>query len=124
MDPELARFLREELGADFAPAGGEWQVTTDVKVWRGSGGADAASTIAWHYLAITDDVAASLRAASSGRTAAWGSVSVEVTIGATSWRTSAFPSKDLGGYFLPLKQAVRKKERLAEGDRVTATLRI
>lgn len=51
-----------------------------------------------------------------------GSVYVEATIGATTWRTSLFPSKAVGGWLLPLKAAVRKKEKLAEGTSVEALL--
>ena len=46
----------------------------------------------------------------------FGSVRVEVTIGATTWRTSIFP----GGqrYALPLKKAVRAAEGIEPGDDV------
>ena len=54
--------------------------------------------------------------------AAWGSVYVEATIGATTWRTSLFPSKQVGGWLLPLKAAVRKAEKIAEGSVIEAVL--
>ena len=54
--------------------------------------------------------------------AAWGSVYVEATIGSTIWRTSLFPSKQAGGWLLPLKAAVRKAEKIAEGSVVEAEL--
>ena len=57
-----------------------------------------------------------------GCSAAWGSVYVKVTLGGTSWATSVFPSKDVGGYLLPVKAAVRKKEGVGEGDVVTVEL--
>ena len=59
-----------------------------------------------------------------GRSAAWGSVYVTVSIGDTRWQTSLFPSKEAGGWLLPVKAAVRKAERLAEGDAVTLTLSV
>ena len=124
LDPELVRFLREELALDMAYPR-SWQVTAPVLVWRGKADTpDMASTVAWHYLAIAGDVAEAMRAAAPGRKAAWGSVYVTVTLGATSWNTSLFPSKDIGGYFLPLKLMVRKKEKLAEGDMVSITLQL
>ena len=58
-----------------------------------------------------------------GRTGGFGSVRISATIGATTWQTSIFASKDVGGYLLPLKAAVRKAERLAEGTPVDALLR-
>lgn len=120
-DPELIRFLREELG-EALPAGGEWSFTGPLWLWRGKAKDGTASTMAWHFVTITGDVADAVRAAAPGRSAAWGSVYVTVTIGKTRWQTSLFPSKEAGGWLLPVKAAVRKAEKLAEGDEVTLTL--
>jgi hypothetical protein len=119
-DPELIRFLREELGEE-APSAGSWAFTGPIWVWRQAKDGTPAKT-AWYFITIDGDVAESIRAAAPGRTAAWGSVYVGVTIGATEWRTSLFPSKNVGGYVLPIKASVRKAERLAEGDVVTIRL--
>jgi hypothetical protein len=124
-DPELIRFLREELGETLV-AGGSWQHQGPVWLWRGKAKADGAepapSSTAWHFVTIDGAVADAIRAAAPGRSAAWGSVYVEATIGGTTWKTSVFPSKEAGGYLLPLKAAVRKAERLVEGDMVTVTI--
>jgi hypothetical protein len=47
-------------------------------------------------------------------------IPVRVRIGDTEWATSLWP-KD-GRYIVPLKDAVRKAEGLAEGDTVTVRL--
>lgn len=112
---DLARFLREELGGE-APAGGSWDITGKLWRWQSKAKDGTPSPVAWFFVTIDGLVAEAIRAASPGRTAAWGSVYVSVTIGATSWRTSLFPSKDVGGYLLPVKAAVRKAEQLTEGD--------
>ena len=54
----------------------------------------------------------------------FGSVRVVVTIGASVWSTSLFPSKELGAYVLPVKRAVRNREDLDIGDRASISLRI
>lgn len=127
LDPELIRFLREELGHEV-PSGREWTFTGPLWIWKGKGADGAAegkpSPSSWHFVTITGEVAAGIRAAAPGRSAAWGSVYVKVRLGDTSWATSVFPSKDVGGYLLPVKAAVRKKERVAEGDVVTVELRV
>ena len=120
-DPELARFLREELGED-APGGGSWQFTGSMWLWRGQAKDGTPTKTAWHFVTIDGVVAEGIRMAAPGRTAAWGSVYVRVTIGATSWQTSLFPSKNVGGYLLPIKASVRKAEKLVEGDVVTVSL--
>lgn len=122
-DPELARFLREELG-ETLPAGESWNVTTALWLWRGKAKDGTPSRTAWTFLTITGPVAEALRAAAPGRSAAWGSVYVTARIGETAWRTSAFPSKDVGGYLLPVKASVRKAEKLAEGDTVTVAISV
>jgi hypothetical protein len=47
-------------------------------------------------------------------------VPVEVSIGRTRWRTSLFP-KD-GGYVLPLRDSVRRREDVELGDLVGVQL--
>jgi hypothetical protein len=120
---DLARFLREELG-DEAPTGGEWDVTGTLWRWQGKAKDGTPSSMSWFFITIDGAIAEAIRAASPGRTAAWGSVYVAVTIGATSWRTSLFPSKEVSGYLLPVKAAVRKAERLAEGEAAKVRLTI
>ncbi|UVO55216.1 DUF1905 domain-containing protein [Sphingomonas sp. SUN039] len=120
-DPELIRFLREELG-EGVPAGGSWTFTGPLWLWRGKTKDGTASTMAWHFVTIDGDIADAIRAAAPGRMAAWGSVYVTARIGGTEWRTSLFPSKEVKGYLLPVKAAVRKSEKLVEGDRITVSL--
>lgn len=120
MDADLARFLRDELG--YAPEGaapGPWVARGPVMLWPGPG--ETATKGAWYFLVIDGETAQAIRA-SAVNAAAWGSVPVEATIGATTWRTSLFPSKAHGGWLLPLKAAVRKAEKLAEGTPAQAVL--
>lgn len=116
-DPELARFLRDELGVDTtssATRAGPWRFTGPVWLWRGSGTGPPPKA-AWYFITIDGETAASIRAATRGTTGGFGSVRITATIGDTAWQTSLFPSKDSGGYLLPLKAAVRAAEGLAEG---------
>ena len=123
MEADLARFLRDELG--HAPEGTagpwpeSWIVRGPVWLWQGSDGASAKGS--WYFLTIDGETAQVIRA-HAVNAAAWGSVYVEATIGSTIWRTSLFPSKAAGGWLLPLKAAVRKAERIAEGSVIEASL--
>jgi hypothetical protein len=78
--------------------------------------------MSWHFLTIDGEVADAIRVASSGQSAAWGSVYVEADIGETCWCTSVFPNKARQGYMLPIKASVRKAEKLAEGDMITVRI--
>lgn len=120
VDADLARFLRDELGvAPEGNAAGPWTARGAVWLWQGSDGAPAKGS--WYFLTIDGEAAQAIRA-SAVNAAAWGSVYVEATIGSTTWRTSLFPSKQAGGYLLPLKAAVRKAEKIVEGSVVDAVL--
>ena len=54
----------------------------------------------------------------------FGSVRVEVTIGASTWKTSLFPSKQAGAYVLPVKRAIRLAEGLDIGDTAAVTIEL
>lgn len=122
-DPALADFLRSELGLadDGSPTTLAWSHSGPVWIWRGSGNGPPPKA-AWYFLTIDGETAAAIRAAATGKTNGFGSVRVTATIGKTSWQTSLFPSKDSGGYLLPLKASVRRAERLDGGTTATATL--
>jgi hypothetical protein len=51
-------------------------------------------------------------------------VKVEVTVDDFTWRTSIFPSKDSGGYFLPVKIEVLRNTGIAAGDLVRVALEL
>jgi hypothetical protein len=121
LDPELIRFLREELGHEL-PTGRNWTFSGPLWIWKGKVQDGKPSPVSWHFLTITGAVADGIKAAAPGRTAAWGSVYVKVRLGGTLWQTSVFPSKEAGGYLLPVKAIVRKKEGVGEGDVVTVEL--
>ena len=111
-DPELAHFLATQLGVAAPDAPDRnWATTAPVWIWRGNGNGPPPKA-AWYFLTIDGDVADAIRATTRGSTGGFGSVRVTATIGATTWTTSLFPAKDLGGYLLPLKASVRKAERL------------
>ncbi len=82
---------------------------------------------AWFFVTLPHDVSDEIDEATApalaGR-AGFGSVRVEVTIGRTTWRTSVFPDAERRAYVLPVKQAVRSAERLADGDRVDVAITV
>jgi hypothetical protein len=120
VDADLARFLRDELGhAPEGAASGPWRVSGPVWLWQGADGAPAKGS--WYFLTIAGETAEAIRSAAT-RADAWGSVRIEASIGATTWRTSLFPSKQAGGWLLPLKASVRKAEKITEGMVVEAVL--
>src|SRR4051794_23987250 len=67
---------------------------------------------AWYFLTLPVDAAEEIRARTRGERRGFGSVRVHATIGRTTWATSIFPDTRSSSYVLPVKAAVRKRERL------------
>jgi hypothetical protein len=103
---------------DDEPNGQTITATGPVWLWR----AEPPAKGSWHFLTIAGETATAIRHTAGGRSGGWGSVRVTATIGETSWQTSLFPSKQQGGYMLPLKADVRKREGVNEGDEISVTL--
>ena len=77
---------------------------------------------AWHFVTVPPEQSDAVRMFAPDTGRGFGSVRVRATIGGSTWTTSVFPSKAHGGYLLPVKKAVRARERLAAGDRAAVTL--
>lgn len=92
-------------------------VTGPLKVWTNDEGRV-------HFMSVPAELSGEIRAHAVLVRRGFGSVKVEVTLDDVTWRTSIFPSKDTGGYFLPVKIEVLRKTGIAAGDEVTAELEL
>ena len=89
--------------------------TTELRLYPGDGG--------WGYVVLPPDAAAQVKffgVAAKG----FGSVRVEVTIGKSRWKTSAFRDSKSGSYLLPIKATIRKAEKITFGDQPKIALEI
>jgi len=77
----------------------------------------------WVFANLPEDVADEIEDAAPEPRRGFGAVKVEVTVGASTWRTSVFPSKQDATFVLPVKKAILKAESLAVGDTVKISLR-
>jgi hypothetical protein len=96
------------------PASVRLEFAAELVYWRGPS--------PYHYLAVPPDGCDLLHMVAPVATYGWGVIPVTVTIGRTTFTTSLFP-KD-GGYLVPVKDAVRRAERLELGDEVAVELTI
>jgi hypothetical protein len=76
----------------------------------------------WHFVTVPSEHADELRERAMATRRGFGSIKVEATIGATTWRTSVFPDRASESYLLPLKRVVREAEGLGEDDTVVVVL--
>ncbi|HUR77538.1 MAG TPA: DUF1905 domain-containing protein [Acidimicrobiales bacterium] len=78
----------------------------------------------WFFVTVPSEISEEIGVRFGTRAAGFGSIRVEVSIGATTWRTSVFPDKKRGAYVLPVRKQVRKAEGLEGGSRATVALRV
>jgi hypothetical protein len=88
----------------------------EAEVWEWS------SKASWFFVSLPEDEADDIEERYRRQAAGFGSIRVEVTIGATTWRTSLFPSNEERTYVLPLKKAVRTAEGLGPGSTANVEL--
>ena len=87
-----------------------------------------AAPAAWHFITIDGEAGEALSGTALMRRmerslGGFGSLKVTATIGDSTFRTSLFPSKELG-WLLPVKASVRKAEGIGEGDAVQVILEV
>jgi hypothetical protein len=92
--------------------------TFRAEVWEHEGPAS------WFFVSLPDDLADDILETHGARAKGFGSIRVEVTIGATRWQTSLFPDSKRRTYLLPVKAAVRRAEALDAGVVATIELRV
>ncbi len=93
-------------------------------LWRWTGGSGGS----WHFLTIDGAAGEALSGTALMRRmertlGGFGSLKVTATIGESTFKTSLFPSKELG-WLLPVKASVRKAEGIGEGDEVVVVLEV
>lgn len=91
-----------------------WTFTAELFRWQGDG--------AWFFVRVPQEISDDVRDSLTGPPGGFGSVRVDVTIGASTWTTSLFPEKASGTYVLPVKKAVRAAEGIDDGDTVTVEI--
>lgn len=76
----------------------------------------------WYFITVPDELCRDLQGLAVAVSYGWGMIPVTVTSGSSTWTTSLFP-KD-GGYVVPVKAQVRKRERVDEGHTMTVHLTV
>jgi hypothetical protein len=76
----------------------------------------------FHFVTVPEDECRDLAASAALVSYGWGMIPVDARVGGTSWTTSLFP-KD-GRYLVPVKDRVRRAERLEVGDLVAVRLTV
>ena len=86
----------------------DFDFQADLWLWKESG--------SWHFITVPEEPSSAIRNFAPEAKRGFGSVRVKVRIGETGWKTSVFPDKASGNYFLPIKKSVREAEGLSAGS--------
>lgn len=82
-------------------------ISINVKIWRWPG------DIGWHFVSLPKEYYKIIRDKNPK-----GMIHVKVTCDEYSWNTALFPHSKTKSFILPIKQSVRNKLNLWDGDRV------
>lgn len=94
----------------------QYKISTYIWLYPGMAG--------WHFASVPPEVSDDIKNQFGYLKRGWGSLPVIAKIGETSWKTSIFPDKQSGGYLLPIKAQVRKKEKISADDKIVLFLEI
>ncbi len=95
--------------------GQKFRFTSEIFLWK--------EDSPWHFIALPEDITDDIEDSVSRR-GGFGSISVHVTLGTSTWSTSLFPDSRRKTFILPIKKEIRRAEQVAAGDRVTIELAI
>lgn len=80
------------------------------KVWKYK------SAAGWHFVSMPKDMAEEIRQNLKWQEEGWGRLKATASIGDTEWKTAIWFDTKLKTYLLPLKEDIRRKETIKEGD--------
>ncbi len=72
----------------------------------------------WHFVTLDKALSAKIKEVYKK-----GFVKIEATVGGSTWNTSLFPHAQSKAYLLCIKNQIRKKEGIFEGDTVKVAIR-
>lgn len=90
----------------------------DAELWEYPG------PTAWVFLTVPPGQSADIAAIPRAPRPGFGSIRVSVTLGGSTWLTSIFPDSKSGTFLLPVKKAIRAREKVEPGDVVDVGLEL
>lgn len=78
----------------------------NAKVWKHS------ANNGWYFVSLPKELGTELRNNLRWQEQGWGRMHAEAKIGTSTWKTAIWFDTKLGTYLLPLKQEIRKKEKI------------
>ena len=80
------------------------------EIWKWKG-----EKASWYFITLPNDISYKIKSQYKSNLS-FGSIRIIAKIGQIQWKTSIFPSKQYGGYILPVKADVRRRCNISEGS--------
>jgi hypothetical protein len=93
----------------------EFEFSSEVWVWNPHKGS-------WYFIRVPQSISQEIKEGYPFNDRGFGSVPVDVIVGASGWKTSIFPDSKTKTYVLPIKANIRKQESIQSGDTITARI--
>ena len=92
----------------------KYKVSGEIFEWRGPA--------PFHFVAMSAIDSKEIKVRSREFTYGWGVIPVTCKLGKTEFTTALIPRESL--YFIPIKDLIRKNEKIEIGDKVTITIEL
>ncbi len=76
----------------------------------------------WFFVAMPEEMAREIRDNLKFQEEGWGRMKATAKIGDSEWDTAIWFDTKAGTYLLPIKAAIRKKEKVESGEEVMITI--
>ncbi|MDR2206685.1 MAG: DUF1905 domain-containing protein [Flavobacteriaceae bacterium] len=86
------------------------------KLWK------TAEAGGWYFITLPSELSKEIREIFKTEEEGWGRLKATAKVGKTEWQTAIWFDTKKNAYLLPIKSAVRKKEKLAENQEIKADL--
>lgn len=92
----------------------QYQFSSEPWKYAGKGG--------WVFVSLPGKLSNEIRATFKGDEAGWGRLTATAKVGQTEWKTAIWFDSKVNAYLLPLKAAIRKKERIEVGKKINVVV--
>jgi hypothetical protein len=76
----------------------------------------------WYFVSLPNELSQEIRGIFKNEEEGWGRLKATARIGNTEWQTAIWFDTKADTYLLPLKAAIRKKEKIDTGQKVEVTV--
>jgi hypothetical protein len=94
------------------------QYTFTAELWQ------RAAAGGWHFFSLPQAMAAEIREQLQWQEEGWGRLKASARLGTSQWETAIWFDTRRQTYLLPVRAAVRRREKIGAGDAASVSIRV